>query len=59
MTSKGYNKDRHSSLPYVDKQYKQLLDKLAEKTGRSKKRAVEMAIVDHCIVNGVNGEKTK
>lgn len=53
MTTKGYNPQKHSSLPYVDKQYKQLLDKLAEKTGRSKKRAVEMAIVENCIVNGV------
>lgn len=51
--SRGYNKDKHSSLPYVDKEYKELLDRLAEKTGRTKKKALEMAIVDHAIINKV------
>jgi hypothetical protein len=44
MASKGYNPDKHSTLPYVDKPYKVLLDKLADKNGRNKKRQVEIAI---------------
>lgn len=51
---RGYNPDKHSSLPYVDKEYKDLLDKLAEKTGRTKKKALEMAIVDNALVNKVS-----
>lgn len=42
--TRGYDSTKHSALPYVDKQYKALLDQLAESTGRTKKRALELAI---------------
>lgn len=41
---RGYNPDKHASLPYVDKQYKEMLNKISDKTGLSKKKAVERAI---------------
>jgi hypothetical protein len=51
---RGYNPTKHSSLPYVDKEYKDLLDQIADKTGRSRKKAVEMAIADSAIINKVS-----
>ncbi len=50
---RGYNPTKHSSLPYVDKEYKDLLDKLASKTGRSRKKAIELAIADSALINKV------
>ncbi len=44
--SKGYNPQKHSTLPYVDKEYKVLLDKIAEKTGRTRKKAIELLIAE-------------
>lgn len=42
--TRGYDSDKHSALPYVDKFYKGLLDILADEEGRSKKRQTEMSI---------------
>jgi len=50
---RGYNPEKHSALPYIDKKYKVLLDKLADKTGRTRKKALELAIVDHALANNV------
>lgn len=52
-TTSSYDKSKHAALPYVDKQYKETLDKLAAKTGRTKKRTLELAIVDAAIHNNV------
>jgi predicted DNA-binding protein len=51
---RGYNSEKHSALPYVDKEYKELLNRLADETGRTKKKALELAIVDAAIHNHVS-----
>jgi len=56
--TRGYDTTKHSALPYVDKQFKSLLDQLAEKTGRTKKKALEMAITDAAITNNISYKST-
>lgn len=51
--TRGYTPEKHSALPYVDKEYKQLLDKIADKTDRSKKRATELAIQAYAVQIGI------
>lgn len=41
-----YKTDLHASLPYVDKQYKELLDKLALAHKRDLKHEIEFLISD-------------
>lgn len=57
--TRGYDKDRHSSLPYVDKPYKMLLDLAADKTGRNKKKTLELAISEHAQKHGLVAEATE
>jgi len=41
---RGYNPDKHSALPYVDKQYKDKLNEISDITNMNKKKSVEKAI---------------
>lgn len=51
--SRGYNSTKHSALPYVDKEYKLLLDKIAYKTEWSKKLCTEKAILGMAVSLGL------
>jgi hypothetical protein len=44
MASQTYDYTRHGLLPYVDKQYKELLTRVASKNDWTYKRTVEKAI---------------
>lgn len=44
MPSKSYKPELHSGLPYIDKEYKKMLDLLAEKDKRSLKAELEYII---------------
>jgi hypothetical protein len=43
---RGYDKDKHSSLPYVDKEYKTLLKEISDITGLNVKKSAEKAIAE-------------
>lgn len=53
----GYNPKQHSALPYVDKQYKELLDRVSDANDWSRKRTIEKAIEMIASTSGIVGKQ--